>query len=401
MTIFDIFQNGISGGVISGARKGFKPSAPKIRVGCFVKGGSKGSNDGCSTCCGEVMFQFTRLFPDHATQENLSAADAAALCEKLLREDGYAQAVFFSRDADWHITCYGRLKIRKQPPTHADAEVASSHDREKPSLIPLDAPFVKPLGLDRAQYADKLRQIEMYLQLAAPFVPENVPRGTISTDDCAQTEDSHPLRLVDFGCGRAYLTFAMYWYLTEKLGRECEIVGVDLKENVIAEATKLANTLGYNKLKFYAGDAENFDPGAIDMVFTLHACDLATDYALAWAVRRGAQSIVSVPCCQHELFPQLKSETQNPLLRGIIRERTASLVTDAARAQLLEGFGYKVEAVEFVDAEHTPKNIMLRAKKVRSAEHPRSAAAMAGYREFVAAWGADPAIGRLLLNDDK
>lgn len=132
------------------------------------------------------------------------------------------------------------------------------------------------------------------------------------------------------------------------------------------------------------------------MVFTLHACDLATDYALAWAVRRGAQSIVSVPCCQHELFPQLRSETQNPLLRGIIRERTASLVTDAARAQLLEGFGYKVEAVEFVDAEHTPKNIMLRAKKVRSAEHPRSIAAMAAYREFVAAWGADPAIGRLL-----
>lgn len=288
--------------------------------------------------------------------------------------------MFFSRDADWHITCYGRLKIRKQPPTHADAEVASSHDREKPSLIPLDAPFVKPLGLDRAQYADKLRQIEMYLQLAAPFVPES----------------STSIRAVDFGCGRAYLTFAMYWYLTEKLGRECEIVGVDLKENVIAEATKLANTLSYNKLKFYAGDAENFDPGAIDMVFTLHACDLATDYALAWAVRRGAQSIVSVPCCQHELFPQLRSETQNPLLRGIIRERTASLVTDAARAQLLEGFGYKVEAVEFVDVEHTPKNIMLRAKKVRSAEHPRSAAAMAAYREFVAAWGVDPAIGRLL-----
>lgn len=380
MTIFDIFQNGISGGVISGARKGFKPSAPKIRVGCFVKGGAKGLNDGCSTCGGEVMFQFTRLFPDHATQENLSVEDAAALCEKLLREDGYAQAVFFSRDADWHITCYGRLKIRKQPPTHADAEVASSHDREKPSLIPLDAPFVKPLGLDRAQYADKLRQIEMYLQLAAPFVPES----------------STSIRAVDFGCGRAYLTFAMYWYLTEKLGRECEIVGVDLKENVIAEATKLANTLSYNKLKFYAGDAENFDPGAIDMVFTLHACDLATDYALAWAVRRGAQSIVSVPCCQHELFPQLRSETQNPLLRGIIRERTASLVTDAARAQLLEGFGYKVEAVEFVDAEHTPKNIMLRAKKVRSAEHPRSVAAMAGYREFVAAWGIDPALGRLL-----
>ena len=378
MTIFDIFQNGISGGVISGARKGFKPSAPKIRVGCFVKGGSK-----CG--CGEVMFQFTRLFPDHATQENLSVADAAALCERLLRDEGYAQAVFFSRDADWHITCYGRLKIRKQPPTHADAEMASSHDREKPSLIPLDAPFVKPLGLDRAQYADKLRQIEMYLQLAAPFVPES----------------STSIRAVDFGCGRAYLTFAMYWYLTEKLGRECEIVGVDLKENVIAEATKLANTLGYNKLKFYAGDAEKFDPGAIDMVFTLHACDLATDYALAWAVRRGAQSIVSVPCCQHELFPQLKSETLEPLLRGIIRERTASLVTDAARAQLLEGFGYKVEAVEFIDAEHTPKNIMLRAKKVRSVEHPRSVAAMAGYREFVAAWNIDPAIGRLLLNDGK
>lgn len=313
MTIFDIFQNGISGGVISGARKGFKPSAPKIRVGCFVKGSGEGAR---------VLFQFTRLFCDHATQENLPTADAAELCEKLLREDGYAQAVFFSRDADWHITCYGRLKIRKQPPTHADAEVSASHDREKPSIIPLTAPFVKPLGLDKSQYADKLRQIEMYLALAAPFVP-----------------DGDKLRLIDFGCGRAYLTFAMYWYLTAKLGRECEIVGVDLKENVIAEATELANTLGYNGLKFYAGDAEKFDPGRIDMVFTLHACDLATDYALAWAVRRGAQSIVSVPCCQHELFSQLNSEVQNPLLRGIIRERTASLVTDAARAQLLEGLG--------------------------------------------------------------
>lgn len=370
MTIFDIFQNGISGGVISGARKGFKPSAPKIRVGSFVKGGRQP----------QVMYQFTRLFSDHATQENRSAEDAAELCETLLRDEGYAQAVLFSREADWHITCYGRLKIRKQPPTHADADAAAGHDREKPSLIPLDAPFVKPLGLDRAQYADKLRQIEMYLQLALSVIPEG----------------DAPLKMVDFGCGRAYLTFAMYWYVTAKLGRGCEIVGVDLKENVIAEASELANTLGFGGLKFYAGDAENFDPGAIDTVFTLHACDLATDYALAWAVRRGAQSIVSVPCCQHELFSQLKSDTQNPLLRGIIRERTASLVTDAARAQLLEGFGYKVEAVEFVDAEHTPKNIMLRARKVRSAEHPRSVEAREGYLAFVKAWGADPAIGRLL-----
>ena len=280
--------------------------------------------------------------------------------------------------------------------------------------------------MDRAQYADKLRQIEMYLQLAAPVIPGIMTEAPSPNSDRFREAKSQPiphgcegkssartvatsglhsnpsLRAVDFGCGRAYLTFAMYWYLTEKLGRECEIVGVDLKENVIAEATELADALGYNRLKFYAGDAEKFDPGAIDMVFTLHACDLATDYALAWAVRRGAQSIVSVPCCQHELFPQLKSETQSPLLRGIIRERTASLVTDAARAQLLEGFGYKAEAVEFVDAEHTPKNIMLRAKKVRSAEHPRSVAAMAAYREFAAAWNINPAIGRLLLGaDDK
>ena len=173
------------------------------------------------------------------------------------------------------------------------------------------------------------------------------------------------IRIIDFGCGKSYLTFAMYYYLHELQGRDVRITGLDLKQEVIARCSALAKQYGYEKLEFLHGDIASYEgEDAVDMVVTLHACDTATDYALARAVQWGASVILSVPCCQHELNRQIRSEILEPALEyGLIRERMAALYTDAIRAQILENHGYRTQILEFIDMEHTPKNILIRAQK--------------------------------------
>ncbi|MEI3340142.1 MAG: SAM-dependent methyltransferase [Eubacterium sp.] len=171
--------------------------------------------------------------------------------------------------------------------------------------------------------------------------------------------------LIDFGCGKSYLTFAMYYYLHELKNYDVRIIGLDLKEEVILHCQALAEKYGYEKLTFLTGDIADYEGvSQVDMVVTLHACDTATDYALDKAVRWGAKVILSVPCCQHELNGQMKSDLLQPAFRyGLIRERMAALFTDAIRANLLEEAGYQVQVLEFIDMEHTPKNILIRAVK--------------------------------------
>ncbi len=239
---------------------------------------------------------------------------------------------------------------------------ALSHDRKKNYILAegIPVPFLIDLGVMtpegkvvRARY-DKFRQINRFLE----FIEDVLPR-------LDKTRESV---ILDFGCGKSYLTFAMYYYLRELRGYPVRIIGLDLKDDVIAKCSGLARRYGYDKLSFFTGDIASYEGvEQVDMVVTLHACDTATDFALEKAVRWGAKVILSVPCCQHELNGQMENELLAPVFQyGIIRERMAALFTDALRAKLLEAEGYQVQILEFIDMEHTPKNLLIRAVKKRN-----------------------------------
>lgn len=243
-----------------------------------------------------------------------------------------------------------------------------THDRSKQYILregqPVD--FLVGLGVQtpdghiaKARY-DKFRQINRYLEMIEDILDKLPSDRTI--------------RIIDFGCGKSYLTFAMYYYLHEMQSRDIQVTGLDLKTDVIRNCNALAEKLGYDKLHFEQGDISGYQ-GAdhVDMVVSLHACDTATDYALEKAVKWGAEVIMAVPCCQHELNGQIRCETLQPILKyGVIKERMAALITDALRADLLEQQGYDVQILEFIDMEHTPKNLMIRAVK-RKGMRPKTA----------------------------
>ena len=202
----------------------------------------------------------------------------------------------------------------------------------------------------RSKY-DKFRQINRFLEFiddVIPYLPQD-----------------REITILDFGCGKSYLTFAVYHYLHELLSMPVHIIGLDLKKDVIRHCGKLAKSYGYEDLEFLEGSIEEFEGREqVDMVITLHACDTATDYALYKAVKWGARVILSVPCCQHELNRQIKAEGFGVITDyGILRERYCALATDGIRASLLQAMGYHTQILEFIDMEHTPKNLLIRAVK--------------------------------------
>lgn len=216
-------------------------------------------------------------------------------------------------------------------------------------------PFLQDLGvmtkngeIVRNKF-DKFRQINRFLE----FIEDVLP----------QLPKNREIKILDFGCGKSYLTFAMYYYLRELKAYDVRIIGLDLKKEVIEHCNQLAEKYGYIKLKFMEGNIADYT-GAdeVDMVVTLHACNTATDFALAKAVGWKAKVILSVPCCQHELNGQIQNEILTPIFSyGLIKERMAALITDAMRAEYLKKEGYDVQILEFIDMEHTPKNILIRA----------------------------------------
>ena len=237
------------------------------------------------------------------------------------------------------------------------------HNKSKQYILPQDKPipFLVDLGVQtpegkiiNAKY-DKFRQINRYLEFVRDILP-SLPK-----------EENRTINIIDFGCGKSYLTFALYYYLKVMNNYNINVIGLDLKKDVIEKCQSLADKFGYERLKFLVGDISTYDEvDKVDMVVTLHACDTATDYALAKAVKWGASVIFSVPCCQHELNKQIKCEVLEPVLKyGLIKERMAALMTDAIRANLLEEKGYDTQILEFIDMEHTPKNILIRAVKHR------------------------------------
>ncbi|MCQ2582553.1 MAG: SAM-dependent methyltransferase [Treponema sp.] len=210
---------------------------------------------------------------------------------------------------------------------------------------------------------DKFRQINRFLE----FIDDTVN----SLSKTRSWTSENPLRIADFGCGKSYLTFAVHYFLTEIKQIPCEIEGLDLKESVINYCNEIAQKLGLKGLIFHTGNIADYSgKHTPDIVITLHACDKATDYALEYAVEKQAGAILSVPCCQHQINQQLQDSKNEipeefaPLLKwGIIKEKFSSLVTDALRGEWLESQGYKVQMLEFIDMEHTPKNILIRAIK--------------------------------------
>jgi len=234
-----------------------------------------------------------------------------------------------------------------------------SHNRAKRYILEegIRVPFLMDLGVQTTEgkivkaHYDKFKQINRYLEFVEDILP------VFEKDKC--------IHIIDFGCGKSYLTFALYYYLHELKQYEVSITGLDLKKDVIAHCNALAEKYHYDNLRFLHGDIAKYDgSGDVDMVVTLHACDTATDYALKKAVDWNAKVIFSVPCCQHEVNKQIQNEQLADVLKyGLIKERISALLTDAIRANLLEEQGYETQIMEFITMEHTPKNILIRAVK--------------------------------------
>ena len=259
------------------------------------------------------------------------------------------------------------------------------HNRTKNYILKegIPVPFLIDLGVMNRQgdivksRYDKFRQINRFLEFIRDVEGE-LPKN-------------REITIIDFGCGKSYLTFAVYYYLHELKGLDISITGLDLKKDVIEKCNRLSNSYGYDKLIFKPGDiAEYTGQNSVDMVITLHACDTATDYALYKAVSWNSKVILSVPCCQHELNKQIHNKTMQPVLNyGILKERMAALMTDAIRAEVLKFKGYKTDILEFIDMEHTPKNLLIRA--VRSNE----TGDIQSLKQMVSDYGAEPSIMKL------
>ena len=336
------------------------------------------------------VHQFEYHRGSQATHRNLTEQEARKELGDLLPL--FRRSLLHTAESDYEVIVKstGAIQVKQRP--RSRPPVPEDHDRAKRHILPEGEPnpFLERLGVMTpdgrvvAARRDKYRQINRFLEMVAD-VADHLPK-------------EETVRIVDFGCGKSYLTFALYHYLHEISGMEVQISGLDLKHDVISHCNAIARDLDYRGLEFTVGEIASFSPsrgpGGVDMVVSLHACDTATDDALAKAVGWGTKVILSVPCCQHELNKQLRNPLMKPMLKhGIIRERLTEIVTDSARAAILELCGYSVRLMEFIATEHTPKNLLIRAVKQAKMVDPSKAAQ---YRAFADFWGINPALERAL-----
>ncbi|MEA4923517.1 MAG: SAM-dependent methyltransferase [Eubacteriaceae bacterium] len=340
----------------------------------------------------KTAYQCEYHFEKKVTHDNLSPEEAADFVYRYMCRD-FKQMDIFTTTEDVQILAkkpeYPRIKRRRADRCRDEL----SHNRQKKYLIPDGKPcdflirlgVMDPSGRVFQNHYSKFRQINRYLEIIHDvyrYLPQN----------------DEKIKIIDFGCGKAYLTFALYHYLHIIKKHNVEIIGLDLKQDVIDFCSGVAADLGYDELSFQMGDIADYElrgTGA-DMVVTLHACDIATDYALINAVSWNTKVILSVPCCQHELFDQITDPVMDPMLKhGIIKDRFTEILTDGLRGLKLESAGYDVAMIEFTSLEHTARNIMIKAVKTRDRGSAQSKKAAEEYADLCAEYHVHPSIDSL------
>ncbi|SFH58353.1 Methyltransferase domain-containing protein [Planctomicrobium piriforme] len=325
----------------------------------------------------EPRLQWEQQFERQQTHLNLTLDESLARAESLLGPV-YQDAVLFTATADItaRVTPEG-VRIQRKPPSQLP-QAAPAHDRRKEHLIPEGVPCLFLVELDvmtqdgkvKQSRQKKFRQINRYLEIVNDIVPELPAEGEI--------------RVVDFGCGLSYLTFALHHLLHVIHGRDVALLGIDQNEHVIQRCRQIAAKLKLTGLEFRSGKISAAESvGRVDLAVSLHACDTATDHALAFAVNSQAAVVLAAPCCQHELSTKIDSPAMEGILRhGVLKERVSAMATDALRAAALEVAGYRTQVIEFIDLEHTPKNLLIRAVR-RQKPSPEAAARYAGLKAFL------------------
>lgn len=338
----------------------------------------------------KVKYQFEYTVSNKVIHKNFNGEDIGREIIGLLT-NSFNQCIIYGGEKDYHMNYFSdKLKVKVFA---ASKKISlSQHNKKKEYILSEgeNIDFLKYLGVMnedntvvKSKY-NKFRQINKYLELIMSSI-DALPKD-------------RPLKIVDFGCGKAYLTFALYYYVVKILKREAYITGLDLKDDVIDFCNNVAKELNYTSLEFQKGNIKDYSRTQdVDMVIMLHACDNATDEGIVQSLKFNAKVIISVPCCQHEFFKQIKNDNLQPMLQfGILKERFSALATDALRAQLLQSLGYEVTVMEFIETEHTPKNIAIKAVK----RHRFSDIEYKKYTEFKNYLGLCPYIERRLTEEN-
>lgn len=308
-----------------------------------------------------VMWQLEKSKNNQVFHQNMSEEEFLLWLSSEGKET-FRQICLTGEGVTVHYTVFPD-KVKRKETGNALKVNTQSHNKEKsyilkqgeniPALVDLGV-FSKELTVVKSKY-DKFKQINRFIEII------NDAFGKLNKDE---------VTILDFGCGKSYLTFIVYYYFTEIKKVKARVIGYDLKEDVVKNCNEIAKRYGYNDLKFYVNDVTKGElyEGNVDMVITLHACDIATDFALFHAIENNVQHIFSVPCCQHEVCSSIKKGGDFDLLlsHGLIKERFSALLTDSIRAEILKECGYEVDIIEFVDFAHSPKNLMLRCKLKKS-----------------------------------
>ena len=341
----------------------------------------------------EKYFQIAQYSDKQVFHKNVDEEELISFCiEELGVNFLQLNAWMLGGEASVKLTKKGKLLFSlKKADNSALADEVRDNNRKKNYILE-EGRVIEPLvdmgiftkeGKIVSSMYDKFKQINRFIEII---------------DDELKKKIITHLNIIDFGCGKSYLTFIVYYYLTEIKKIKVNMIGLDLKEDVIKKCNNAAKKYGYENLSFELGDINGYSaPFKVDMVITLHACDMATDFALYNAINWGANYIFSVPCCQHELNAQIKSETFSLMTRyGIIKERFSALVTDAIRGNLLEYMGYNVNLLEFVDLSHTPKNILIRAVKNPNKSENVKLRAMDEVKRMMEEFGLSQALYRMI-----
>lgn len=343
------------------------------------------------------FYQITKFTEKQVFHENIDFDKVSSRCMEL-SEYNFTQLYARSQNKEYNVKIGkdGKTLFKTKSISAEEKSESSSneHNRKKQYILP-EGEIIEPL-IDMGIFTkdgkvvnsmyDKYKQINRLIEII---------------DDSVKQTNAKKLNVIDFGCGKSYLTFIVYYYLTEIKGIDATIIGLDLKKDVIEKCNKAAEKYGYKNLKFCLGDINGFKcPFDVDMVITLHACDTATDYALYNAINWGAKMIFSVPCCQHELNSQIKTDNLSLLTRyGIIQERFSALLTDSIRGNLLEYCGYKTQLLEFIDFAHTPKNILIRAVLRSSTPKATKEKALAEVESVIKEFNVEPTLYKLLITE--